>query len=145
MKVGDYMFEKRNISKEEAVRRACKQNGLEYVPRGKRKPKMTITLVDDLGNETLIDNKMNVVKPEATVKTEEILDYFAAAKAGLCKTGKIKVATKAAQGMVGRKAAKVASSQKVSAKKVGYKKIDSRTSKKSSGRIAKSSARTPKT
>ena len=55
------MFEKRNISEEEALKRACKQNGFEFIPKN-NEPSKTITIVNDDGKEMVIDDKCNIVK-----------------------------------------------------------------------------------
>lgn len=54
------MFEKRkNVTKEEALRKACEENGLIYNPNGL--PIDVITLIDDDGNELVIDKNLNIV------------------------------------------------------------------------------------
>ena len=151
------MFEKRNISKEEAVRRACKQNGLEYVPEDKRKPKKTITLVDDMGNETVIDNKLNVVKPEETVKMEELIKYTKSAYETVLgtltipsrpKVGSYRVASKTGKSIAAHQGSKVASkrtgSTVVGSSKKSSNSVGRKTSKHSSSRAKGSSHITTK-
>ncbi|MDF2801486.1 MAG: hypothetical protein K0S61_1389 [Anaerocolumna sp.] len=54
------MFEERKISTEDALRLACKANGLKYIGTG-NKPKKTITLVDDYGNKTVVDRNLDII------------------------------------------------------------------------------------
>jgi hypothetical protein len=79
------MFEKRNISEEEALKRACKQNGFEFVPNNK-KPRKTITIVNDEGKETVLDNNFNIVKSEDTVRMQEVMKFTKAAVATVIDT-----------------------------------------------------------
>lgn len=79
------MFEKRNISEEEALKRACKQNGFEFVPNNK-KPRKTITIVNDEGKETVLDNNLNIVKPEDTVGMQEVMKFTKVAVATVIDT-----------------------------------------------------------
>jgi hypothetical protein len=55
------MFNKRkNITKEQALKSACEENGLTYI-EADCKPVDTITLVDDLKNENVIDKNLNII------------------------------------------------------------------------------------
>lgn len=151
------MFEKRNISKEEAVRRACKQNGLEYVPADKRKPKKTITLVDEQGNESVIDNKLNVVKAEEKVKIEEMITLTKSAYGTILsalpttsrpKVGGYRVASNAGKSIAAHKGSKVASKRAGSTVAGSSKKsstgVGKRTMKHSSSRTRSNSHSTQK-
>ena len=60
------MLKRKNIPFEDSLARACKENGLIYKKGGGTK-RQTITLIDDDGNETLIDRNMNVIEPDTSL------------------------------------------------------------------------------
>lgn len=65
------MFEKRNISKTEAIKRSCKQNGLEYHNDVNRRPLDKIMLINESGDEKIIDKNLNIVNK----KVRNIVHY----------------------------------------------------------------------
>lgn len=54
------MFEERKISTEDALRLACKANGLKYAGTH-NKPKKTITLVEGNGDKTIVNSNLDIV------------------------------------------------------------------------------------
>lgn len=149
------MFEKRNISEEEALKRACKQNGFEFVPNN-NKPRKTITIVSDEGKETVLDNKFNVVKPEDTVKMQEVMKITKAAVATVISTvnaprvvgaGSLKSKKAAHYRLSGTRRKKHAANltdEKVASKCTGTTRGGSRTAKHGASRTRKGVSHTVK-
>lgn len=76
------MFERRKVSADVSLKRACNENGLEYNKEANKHIE-TITLVDKSGREAVINHNLEVVKKNNAGVRISSIPY--ARKVAVCK------------------------------------------------------------